>query len=183
MVSINKHNMVNILLKQSKKIFHTNDLRLLWGIDNKQVLHNTIYRYKQKGVLIPIHKGFYSVIPLEELDPIELGLSAIHNYAYLSTESVLVIEGIIFQQTYYHTFCSAKNMRFQIRDQQYISRQLKDQYLHNTQGIVNKGNFKQATAERAIADMLYFNPKYYFDSHDTINWDKVQEIQKEVGYI
>jgi len=183
MVSINKHNKIDILLKQNKKVFHTNDLRLLWGVDNRQVLHNTIHRYKQRGILIPIHRGYYSVIPIDKIDPFELGSSAIHDYCYLSTESVLVIKGIIFQQIFYHTFCSAKNLRFQVGDNQYLSRQLADQYLHNPIGIIEKGNYRQATAERAIADMLYFKPKYYFDSHDTINWDKVKEIQKEVRYL
>jgi len=36
--------------------------------------------------------------------------------------------------------------------------------------------------ERAVADILYFNPKFYFDSPNLINWTKVEEIKKKVGY-
>jgi hypothetical protein len=33
-----------------------------------------------------------------------------------------------------------------------------------------------------VADMLYFNPKYYFDLAESIDFEKVAVIQKEVGY-
>jgi len=39
-----------------------------------------------------------------------------------------------------------------------------------------------ATLERAAADMLYFNPKYHFDVRESIDFKKVETIQKEVGY-
>jgi hypothetical protein len=44
-----------------------------------------------------------------------------------------------------------------------------------------KGIF-MASTERAVADMLYFNPKYHFDIPESINFDTVKSIQKEIGY-
>lgn len=182
MSSIIKRNTskIGVLLKQGKKIFHIKDLELLWGITNKSTLHTTILRYVQKKTLIPIYRGFYSTVPLEKINPVELGASAIHNYAYLSTETVLAQSGVIFQAINAYTFCSRKSKRILINGNTYLSRQLKDEYLYNTQGIIDKGSYKEATLERAVADMLYFNPKYYIDAKDQINWSKVSSIKKEV---
>ena len=37
---------------------------------------------------------------------------------------------------------------------------------------------------RAIADMLYFNPRKYFDAGDSglINWEEIKKIADAVGY-
>jgi hypothetical protein len=37
-----------------------------------------------------------------------------------------------------------------------------------------------ALPERAVADLLYYNPKAYFDA--PLNWKKIQRIQKKIGY-
>jgi len=61
-------------------------------------------------------------------------------------------------------------------------RKLKDEYLYNPVGIINQsGNFV-ATTERAVADMLYFNPRYHFDFPENIDFEKVKRIQEDVGY-
>ncbi len=173
----------DILLKQERKLFHTKDLSLLWKVDNPTTLRRTISRYIKRGILIPIYRGFYSVLPLEKIDAFDLGTSAFHSYCYVSTETVMVQAGIIFQHIYAHTFCSSKTKTIQIGENIYKSRSLKDEFLYNPTGIIDHPTYKIATTERAIADMLYFNPKYYFDAHDEIDWKKVKEIQKEVGYI
>jgi len=94
---------ISELIKVDRKIYHTNDLALLWDITNKNTLYTTIKRYVQKGVLIPIYKGLYSTVPLSQLDPLELGKAIIHRYTYLSTESVLATAGVISQVTYAYT--------------------------------------------------------------------------------
>ena len=180
---MNKQNKINILLKQSKKLFHTKDLELLWGINNKSTLYSTINRYLKKGYLIQVHRGFYSTVELGSINIVELGTSAIHEYCYLSTETVLTNSGIIFQIIPHLTFCSSKNKRITINGQSIICRQLKSTFLFQSAGIIEHPNYREASPERAIADMLYFNPRYYFDTHDLIDWKKVKAIQKEVGYI
>jgi len=169
-----------ILLKQNKKLFHTNDLRLLWDIENPATLRRTISRYITKGILLPIYRGFYSTVPLKEIDPLELGSAAIHDYCYVSCETVLSQGGVIFQSIAAYTFCSAKTKTIHIEDRTYKSRQLSDKYLYNSFGIIDKGNYKIASAERAMADMLYFNQRYYFDAKDQIDNTKLKKFQKEV---
>jgi len=173
---------LNELIKQDRKIYHSNDLAILWDITNKNTLYTTIKRYVQKGVLIPVYKGMYSTVPLDQLNPLELGKGIIHRYTYLSTESVLVQAGIIFQATYLYTFVSSLPKKATVGSMSFLFRKLKDGYLYNPIGILNQnGNFV-ANTERAVADMLYFNPKYHFDAPEGIDFEKVKFIQKEIGY-
>lgn len=170
------------MLKQSQKLFHTKDLALLWGITNKNTLYSAIRRYKKDGTLIPIHKGFYSVMPLSQLDPVVLGAAFLHRYAYLSTESVLAREGVIAQTIPALTFVSNTTKTFKLGENHYTVRQMADRYLYNTCGIIKKDHHYEAALERAVADLLYYNPNYYFDNQDLIDWDRVKKIQKEVGF-
>lgn len=173
---------IDTLLKQEQKLFHSQDLALLWQIKNPNTLYTTIKRYVQKGVLIRIHKGFYSVIPPENIDPLKLGISYLHTYAYLSTESVLAAEGIIFQVSNYITLVSNVSKKFTLYGSSYLVRKMKDGFLYQTAGLEEKNGVKVARLERAIADILYFNPRFHFDNREAIDWQKVKEIQKEVGY-
>jgi len=170
------------LIRLDRKIYHSNDLALLWDITNKNTLYTTIKRYVRKGVLIPIYKGLYSTIPLSQLNPLELGRAIIHRYTYLSTESVLAQAGVISQATYQYTFVSNLPKKVSVGSLSFLYRQLKEEYLNNPAGVTNQNGIFIATTERAVADMLYFNPKYHFDVPETIDFDKVKIIQKEVGY-
>jgi hypothetical protein len=103
----------------------------------------------KKGVLIPIYKGLYSTVPIEQLDPLELG-KQLFTITYLTTETVLAKDGIITQTTYAYTFVSSQSKKVNVGNWNLSIRRLKDEYLYNTIGIVNKnGNFV-ATTERLL---------------------------------
>ena len=170
------------LIQLDRKIYHTNDLAILWGIHSKNTLYKTITRYMDKGVLFPVYKGLYSTVPISSLNPEDLGRAIIHRYTYLTTESVLTQAGIISQSVYDYTFAADRSKRVQVGDWSYRFRKLKDEYLHNPIGILENNAGFVATVERAVADMLYFNPRYHFDVREAIDFEKVQVIQKEIGY-
>jgi hypothetical protein len=149
---------------------------------NRNTLYTTIKRHVQKGVLIPIYKGLYSTVPLHQLNPFELGKAIIHRYTCLSTETVLAQAGVISQTIYAYTFVSDQSRKVSLGGMSFLFRKLKDEYLHNPAGIENQNGVFVATTERAVADMLYFNPKYHFDVLESIDFEKVKSIQKEVGY-
>ena len=173
---------LNELIKLDHKLYHTNDLALLWHITNKNTLYTAVKRYVQKGVLIPVYKGLYSTVPLSQLDPLELGKAIIHRYTYLSTESVLAQAGVIVQAIYAYTFVSNLPKKVSVGTMSFLFRQLKEAYLNNPTGILKQNGIFIATPERAAADMLYFNPRYHFDVPGAIDFEKVKMIQKEVGY-
>lgn len=180
---MNTDNKIAILLRQPRKLFHTHDLELLWGIHNKNTLYSTINRYLKKGILIQIYRGFYTIADLKNISIYELGTSAIHEYCYVSTETILAQNGVIFQLIPHTTFCGPTKKRITIGDHSIICRKLADTFLYNKTGIIERNGFKEATSERAIADLMHYNPHYYFDATDFIDWKAVKNLQQEMGYI
>ncbi len=170
------------LLQQPRTLFHTQDLAILWEITNKNTLHTTISRYVKRGVLHRIHKGFYSTLPFAALDPVELGISHLHTFSYLGCETVLFRQGIINQPANSITLVSSKSANFTIQQNRYLARQMKAEYLCNPAGITRTQWYQAASVERAVADMLYFNPRYHFDAPNLVDWDEVALIQKRIGY-
>lgn len=171
------------LARLGEVVFHTNDLANLWHIANKNTLYTALKRYVSQGFLFRIHKGFYAVKPLSELDPLLVGLKALHGYAYVSAETVLAKEGIIQQAVPNVTMVSKETRRFSIGAQQYYARKLADKFLYQPAGIITKENgVRKATRERAVADLLYFNRRAHFDGNHLIDWDRVRIIQAEIGY-
>ena len=173
---------IDALIKGERKLFHTRDLALLWEIEKENTLYTQIKRYVKKGVLIPIHKGFYSTVPLEKINPILLGISCLHQYGYLSCEYVLAQEGVIFQQSSYITLLSSISKKFTLASNNFLVRKLKEAFLYNDFGIEETDGYKKANLERAVTDILYFNPHYNFDNPKIIDWGKVAKVQKGVGY-
>ena len=173
---------IDILLKQKQKLFHANDLALLWGLKNPNTLYTTIKRYVQKGILFRIHKGFYAAVSPAEIDPVRLGIGFLHHFVYLSCESVLAAGGIIFQAGESFTLISNISQRFSFGESQFLVRKMKDEFLYQPAGIAERDEIKTATVERAVADMLYFQPNYHFDNPSAINWVAVKKIQREVGF-
>lgn len=175
---------ISILTKQQQKLFHASDLRVLWGISKSSTLYQTIYRLVKKDILIRVQKGFYSIVPFNQLDPVEVGFRAINHFSYLSTESVLAKNGVINQSPVKLTFVSSSPANFKINEVLYLVRQLKPQCLNNSLGITqnDRGVF-MAITERAVADMLYFQPSYHFDANNLIDWNLVKNYQQQLGYL
>jgi len=161
-------------------IFHAKDLANLWRIANENTLHATLSRYVKKGLLFRIYKGLYSLKPIDQIDPMLLGIKALHRFAYVSAETVLADAGVMQQNMQEITLVSDVSKRFTIGPHQYRCRKLHDRYLYNPLGIASNGVYKTAAAPRAAADLLYFNRRAHFDAHGSIDWGQAAIIQKQV---
>lgn len=171
-----------MLLKQGRKLFHTQDLAVIWEIKDKNTLYTTIKRYVKKGVLRRIHKGFYATTSLDRFDPVDLGVSFLHRFAYLSMESVLFRGGIVNQVPQAVTLVSEVSREFELAGRRYLARRMQPRLANNLTGLIKVGDHWEAEVARAVADMKYFNPKVYFDAPDQVDWTEVEKIQKEVGF-
>ena len=89
------------LAKLGEIIFHAKDLANLWQIKNPNTLYTSLKRYNQQRLLFRIYKGFYSIKPINQLDPFLLGIKAMHKFCYISAETILEKAGIIQQKTNY----------------------------------------------------------------------------------
>lgn len=171
---------IAILAQKGEQIFHTQDLANFWNINNLNTLRHTLKRYCDSGLLFRIYRGFYSILPVKELDPLLIGAKALHRFCYLSLETILYRSGYISQKIDYFTFLSEKSLKFNINGYDFKSRKLDPKYLYQDEGIEIKNGIRIADIERAIADMLYFNPYYHFDK--PVNWQKIRDLQKKIGY-
>lgn len=174
---------IDALLKLDRKLYHTRDLALLWNIRNANTLYTTIARYVRKGILIPIHKGFYSTVPPDQLDPYELGAGLLHAWSYVSCETVLFTHGVISQAPQAITLVSSVSRSMTAGAHRYLVRRMKPEFLHQPGGITQTNGVFVATLSRAIADVLYFHPRYHFDAPTVIDWSDVNAIQKEIGFV
>lgn len=170
------------LARMGEVVFHARDAAVIWGITNINTLHTILSRYARAGLLSRLQNGLYSIKPPRELDPLLIGSKAIHSYCYVSTETVLSRAGVIQQQVPRITLVSSVSRQFALAGHDFRSRQLSDLYLYNETGILREGSVRIASPVRAIADILYFNPHYYFDASAQIDWDAVNRLQAEVGY-
>lgn len=168
------------LIATGRTLFHEGDLAALFGVTNANTVRVTLHRLARAGVLHRVQRGLYSIVPPENIDPITLGIALLHRFCYLTTESVLMREGYILQAIDAVTFVSSASLRRQIFGHRIISRRLQPRFLHNHCGLELCGGVLQATPERAIADMLHFDPWYHFDR--SVNWARVASLQRAVGY-
>lgn len=175
-----KQNRFLEIAKLGETIFHIDDFARMWGIEKRATLNITLKRYADLGLLYRLYRGLYSLNKPTQIDPLLLGSKAINNYCYLTGETVLIQHGIILQKIDYFTFVSEQTKRFNVSESRYYCRQLKDYYLYNDIGVDKSGKINVASLERAVADILYFNPNYYFDNLAAIDWAKVKNIQKIV---
>lgn len=171
------------IAKLSEEVFHARDLANLWGITEKNTLYTTLKRYTDQGLLHRIHKGFYSLRSVDDIDPLLLGVKALHRFSYVSTETVLVEAGIIQQALPNVTLVSDLSKRFTVGSYHFLSRKLAKRFLYQADGIVTrKDGVRVASPERAIADLLYFNRHAHFDAGRQIDWKKVKAFQTTIGY-
>lgn len=142
----------------------------------------TISRYIKKGVLKSITRGLYSTIPIDEIDKYQLGTALIHKYCYVSCESVLEQHGVINQKVYSVVYTTSVSQKIELNNRLFIFRQMNPLFLLNPEGIVFENGIYKASLERAVADSEYYKLNIFFDSPNLIDWNRVNEIKRKVGY-
>lgn len=150
-------------------VFTTKDLALLWAETDTNLVKRRAYRYVKSGKLYSIRRGIYAKD--KNYDRFELA-TKIYTPSYISLETVLAKEGIIFQH-YSQIFVASYLTREITSDGQiYVFRKLKDSVLANLTGIDKKENYFIALKERAFLDMFYLHKNYHFDNVSSIDWEK-----------
>lgn len=161
------------ILRGENTVFTFKDILLASGETNAALLRRRINYYIKKGELYPIRKGIYAKD--KNYDRLELAIK-IFTPAYISLETVLSKEGVVFQ--HYDRIFAVSYLAREIScdGRTYVFRRMKDTVLTNTLGIEKKGNTFIASKERAFLDTIYLNKNYHFDNLSSMNWDRCFEI-------
>lgn len=159
------------LAASKKSVFTTNELALFWKISNKNVLRVIISRSVKSGYLIKIQRGVYALAK-KEVDIFELA-NKLKKRSYVSFETVLAKEGIIFQ--WHDAIFSASSRPSEIKNKfgKFKYRSLPDKILYNNKGIINNKKYFIATKERALCDKIYKDGISYFDDLRGIDKNKI----------
>lgn len=168
-----KGDYLTAILKSKKTVFTSKDIAILWQDSGTPATWVRIGYYVKKGDLIRLRKGLY--IKSKDYNKLELA-TRIFTPSYISFETVLAKEGLIFQ-VYDQIFVASYTTRkITVDGQEYSFRKLKEDVLNNSLGVENNHEMSIATKERAFLDTLYIHNDYYFDNLRSLDWDRVFQI-------
>ena len=159
---------LSALLRSSNTVFTFKELSLIWNETDIKLTKKRVYRYTKMGKLYPIRKGIYAKD--KNYDKMELA-NKIFTPAYISLETVMSREGIVFQHYDRIFVISYLSREISCDGQTYVFRRMKSEILTNTLNIEQKDNYYIASKERAFLDTIYLNKNYHFDNLSSINWD------------
>ncbi len=165
---------LSTLLRSDKSVFTIKDIALLWQEADTSTSRVRLNYYVKKGSLYHLRRGLYA--KSKEYNQLELA-TRIFTPSYISFETVLTKEGLIFQYQKTITMASYLTREINIKNQLYSFKKIKDSVLINNAGVVNEGQTSVATKERAFLDTLYLNSNYHFDNLRSIDWDKIHDLQ------
>lgn len=162
------------LINLNKTVFSLSDLGKIWKIIDKKYLKLAVFRLVARGELIRVCRGYYSL--REDYEPLELA-NKLFSPSYVSLETVLFRKGVIFQD-YSETISSAGRNRWEkkINGKLFSYFKIKNEILLNPIGVEHKGSYVAAGLERAIGDMIYLHPNYYFDNLVEVDKKKLIKI-------
>lgn len=168
-----KGDYLTTILRSGKTVLSIKDIALMWQDSNPDITKVRLNYFVRGGDLYRIRRGIYS--KEKSFDKLELA-TKIFIPSYVSFETVLVREGLIFQYQTQITIATYANREITIDEQVYSFRKLKDQILSNAIGVEHVDETSIASKERAFLDTLYTNADYYFDNTRSLDWDKVFAI-------
>ncbi|MBU1327504.1 hypothetical protein KKB64_02735 [Patescibacteria group bacterium] len=165
-----KGDYLQAILRSQKTVFTLKDIALLWQDADTDAARVRLNYYVRKGDLFRLRRGLYA--KSKTYEKLELA-TRIFTPSYVSFETVLAKEGLIFQYQTQITVVSYLTRTLDIDNQLYSYKKMKDTILTNSTGVVHANETSVATKERAFLDILYTNRDYHFDNTRSLDWDIV----------
>ena len=166
-------NFLTTIYGSRQTVFTSMEIAILIGEKNAGKLKSKLAYYVKTGKLLRLRRGIFS--KNETYEKNELAVR-IFTPAYISFETVLQREGVIFQYSESIFAASYLSRSLKFGENKFTYRKLKNETLINRKGLVDKGTYFEATKERAFLDVLYLFGDYFFDNLRSINWDYCFEI-------
>ena len=154
-------------------VFSFKGIILLWRELDQASAKSRLNYYVKQGLLYPIRRGLYA--KTRDYDPDELAVKILRP-SYISLETVLAREGVIFQKYNSVFLVSYKSTSIEVDGNIFKFRKIRDDILINPSGIKIVNNTSIASKERAFLDTIYLSKNYYFDNLSSINWDFCFEL-------
>lgn len=161
------------LYKKPQTIFTLKEISLLFPKIPYKNLKSRVNYFVLVGKLKNLRKGIYAK---DNFNFLELA-NKIYTPSYVSLETVLEKEGIIFQKYQTIFLASYLTRRIKVAGREIFYRKIKDEILLNNLGIEEGDSYFIATKERAFLDAIFLYKDYHFDNLKPLDWDKVEELK------
>lgn len=160
------------LFRTKHTVFTTREVALIWGIDASRVRARLNY-YVRNGKLYSPRRGFYALD--KNYSACEFA-TKLFTPSYISLETVLRKEGVIFQYDSAVSVVSYLTREIACDGKKYRFKRVKPEVLLESNGIIQEETYAIATKERAFLDSLYLYGDIYFDNLNGIDWAKCAEM-------
>lgn len=165
-----KSQYLEVILRSPKTVFTVEDVALLWKEPSTQATRVRLSYYVRRGKLYRIRKGLYAKDA--RYSKLELA-TRIYIPSYVSFETILAQEGLIFQFHTHISVASYLTRDIEVDGQVYSFKKLKMSVLTHPLGVENRDESSFAGRERAFLDMLYLNGDTHVDNPNGLDWDKI----------
>lgn len=154
-------------------VFQIEEIAQMFPDASPNNLRRRLHYFVGVGKLRNPRRGIYTK---KLYEPLELA-NKIFTPSYISFETVLLKEGVVFQ--HYETIFMASYLSRTITvDGNTISyRQIGEPALSNRLGIEEKNGYFIASKERAFLDAVFLYKDYYFDNLGGLDWESVFKLQ------
>ncbi|MFA6519034.1 MAG: hypothetical protein WCV93_05310 [Candidatus Shapirobacteria bacterium] len=170
---MSKGNYLTDIIRSPKTVLTINDISLIWGDSNSKAIKSRLSYYVKNEDLIRIRRGIYA--KNQQYNKLELA-TRIFTPSYISFETVLAKEGVVFQYQTKIQLASYLTRKLEVDGEIYSYKKLKNLIVTNSVGVENINETSIASKERAFLDILYTNKNYHFDNLRSLDWDKVMTI-------
>jgi len=162
------------LYRRKATVFTLKEITLLFpNLTYKTILNKLIYAIKTNR-LKKIRKGIYAK---DRFNFLEVA-NKLYTPSYISFETVLQKEGIVFQ-VYKTVFVASYLTRnIKLKENEIFYRKLINEVLLNSNGVEKINNYFVATKERAFLDAIFLYKNYHFDNLKPLDWEKITELKK-----
>lgn len=161
------------LYRSGMSVFSICDAMVITKNPDRTAMSRILAALEKKGVLKRLRKGIYS---LPEYNIYEFG-NKIITPSYLTMESVLREEGVIFQVDNVITYASYQTRRlFWEEEIVFHYRKMKQEILFDNRGKIYRGGYTRASLERAFLDMCYVDKWRTYENITPIDKNKVKKL-------
>ena len=168
-------NFLTSIYGSKQTVFTSKEIAILIGEKNFNKLKAKLSYYVRTEKLIRLRRGIFAKNTV--FDKNEFAIR-IFTPAYISFETILAQEGVIFQYSETIFVASYLSRNIKLKENKINFRKLRNEILINQKGLVDQGTYFKASKERAFLDMIYLFGDYYFDNLRNINWELCFDLVK-----
>ena len=167
-------NFILEIYKKPQTVFSFKEISLFFPKLKYASLKNKLYYAVATNKLVKLRRGLYAK---EDYNFLEIA-GKVYTPSYISLETILEKEGIVFQK--YDTIFAVSYLsrKIKVNSREIFYRKIKMNILLNNSGIIRENNYSRASAERAFLDAVFLYKDYHFDNLNSLNWEKIEKIKK-----